>query len=111
VYARSNSLFCMNDRGNVLTYGKLYVVFPIGKFDVIWSDEHKDLYNKGYMDWELSRYKQLFLNDYAKTYQKGNLLKAIQSKNEIMLLCKKYYILTYKDMVGAMVLNHFGGTL
>ena len=111
IRARSNTVFCTSDRGTSIEYGDVYVLFPIGKFEVIWSYHLKDLYDKFVMDMGLEYWKKNFLSYDAKTYKKGNLQRALKSKNEIMLYCKEYYMLEFYPLTNAMVLNHFMETL
>ena len=111
IRARSNTVFCINNRNYAMTYGKAYVVFPIGKFEVIWSHAIEDLYDKATMDMGLEYWKNDFLSTYTKTYKKGDLQGALKSGHEIMLHCKEYYMLEFYPSVNAMVLNHFMETL
>jgi len=42
---RSNSLFCFRDEDRTSSYGTPYVIFPVGKYKLIWSYEVHDLYD------------------------------------------------------------------
>lgn len=44
VKARTATLFCTGNEGFAGMYGDLYYIFPINKFDFIWSSKIKDLY-------------------------------------------------------------------
>ncbi len=39
---RSNSLFCTSSASEAREYGKVYVLFPIGNFDYMWSPYYED---------------------------------------------------------------------
>ena len=103
-----NAMFCSGDIHFADFYGKIYVVFPIGKFEFLWSTDVDDLF----MSWDeydpsLSPdFKQLsqesqeidfkdaiktFLKDTKNTYINDNLAQAIKSNNEIMIRCERYY--------------------
>lgn len=45
IRARSNSLFCTSEINVALTYGTPYIICPIGKYEIIWSPEIRDLYS------------------------------------------------------------------
>lgn len=42
--ARSNSIFCTGDLSDSEEYGSAYMIFPIGKYKYLWSDDIGDLY-------------------------------------------------------------------
>ena len=105
IKARSQTLFCTSDRTSAHTYGKIYYIFPIGKFEVIWSKEHMDLYKRAYMDMGIERYKEYFLDNYQYTYTKGKPVNALKSGNEIMLYCKEYYMLSWSNPINHMVID------
>ena len=97
IKARSNTLFCTSDFGFASNYGIVHYVFPIGKFEMIWSYKHKDIYNRAYMDRGLERYIEYFEDNFADTYIKGNERKALGTGHEIMLSCKEYYLMYMID--------------
>lgn len=109
IRARSNTMFCTSEASKTKQYGELYIVFPIGNFEIIWSHRLKDLYTEWMVTKGLEFWKDYFLTSFAKTYHKGNLQKAIKSGNEIMLHCDEYYIL--RSISAVPVLNHFKDTL
>jgi len=61
-------------------------VFPIGDFTFIWSPEVRDLYTDVLLKKEVSLEKKLP----TLGYQNTDLMKAIESKNEVMIRCKTY---------------------
>lgn len=105
IKARSQTLFCTSDTTIARVYGRLYYIFPVGKYEVIWSNKFIDLYNRAYMDWDIERYKELFLNDYAKTYKKGDKINALKSENEIMLYCKEYYMVEAENPINHVFID------
>lgn len=42
---RSNAIFCTGAQGIASDYGTVYMIFPIGKFDFLWSAEVDDAFN------------------------------------------------------------------
>ena len=42
--ARSNSVFCTGDDDVTTYYGSPFMIFPIGNFKFLWSDDIRDLY-------------------------------------------------------------------
>jgi hypothetical protein len=44
INARSNSLFCTGDISQASGYGKVYIIFPQGSYNVIWNDDVSDLF-------------------------------------------------------------------
>lgn len=97
IKARSQTLFCFDNVSSATNYGAPHYIFPIGRFEVIWSKEFRDLYStRPYMDaYGLEGYKEFFLENILPTYIKGNLKDALKSGNEIMLYCEsfQYYMM------------------
>jgi len=139
-YARSNSIFCS---GNLMTAGaygsNVFIIFPAGQYQLLWSDKIKDLYNGALSDNLFDKYQKDYLKyredilmktksedldkvlkslptdiysgdnkikkdlikslnkDVLTTYRKGDIMGAIDSKNEIMLTCKYYIGLKHID--------------
>jgi hypothetical protein len=85
--ARSNVVFVTGDVYETKHYGNPYMIFPVGKYKFIYSDDIPDLYrrinSKG--SWSESELSKL-----VDTYQTGDINKAIDSESEIMLNCKEY---------------------
>jgi len=99
VHARSNAIFCTGVMMVAAGYGNtVYAIFPVGKYQVIWSDDIYDLYNDYSVSNIIKKYKDLSDEEFLKemddkvisSYHKGDVMKAIRSKNEIMLTCKSY---------------------
>lgn len=114
IKARSQTLFCYSKVGDVSSYGNAYYIFPIGEFDVIWSKEWRDLYStRPYMDLGFEKYKPFFKDSILNTYEKGNLKKAINSGNEIMLYCKSFkcYMLKHSWSVTHEIFYYFRDNL
>jgi len=106
VNLRSESLFVTNNNNIALDYGPIYMVFPIGKYSIYWSEKIRDLYvyfndNHNLIQWlkhteKVNKEAELAV----KTYVKGNLKKKLNDgkvySNEVMLLCDKYYLVNFK---------------
>jgi len=43
---RSEGLFCTGDRYGTESYGNKYIIFPVGKFEYIWSPNVRDSYSQ-----------------------------------------------------------------
>lgn len=100
VKLRSECLFGTSNLNIAKQYGKIYLIFPIGKFDFYWSERIFDLfisvdvlfkdYNR-YVDKE-GNFKNALIKMLKKNYKKnGDLVRAMSVKNEIMIDCKEYY--------------------
>lgn len=120
VYARSKSLFCLGKKAYKTTsldqYGyATYAIFPIGKFDCIWSPNVDDLYS----NLEFSITKQEVdmnfiklvktgtpesewlpqLNKYLDSlkYVNGEVRRAGNNSAEVMLHCDNYLAVDVTD--------------
>jgi len=84
---RSRAVFCTGHTDNAIAFGTLYNIFPIGDYSYWWSPTIDDLYG------ELEDMSDYIVADIinSHTFINTDLLKAISSGNEIMLLCDKYY--------------------
>lgn len=108
--ARSKALFCNGSAevAAVRSYGKVYLIFPIGTFKYVWSPNVTDLYAvAGTMPTEY--YWDEFGDKVPTTpveavdrfmtrrkYTDENLNEAVQDRNEIMVGCRKYYAFEYR---------------
>jgi hypothetical protein len=93
IKARSQTVFCTSRYGQASSYGKVYFLFPIGKFEIIWNKKYPDIFNRAFMDRGLESYKEYFMDNFADAYVKGKPIEALKSGNEIMLHCKEYYLM------------------
>lgn len=97
VEARGNSLFCTSLYSDAGSYGDAYVIFPIGKYKIIWSWDVGDLYI--HLSYSGKNFKRKDLEDVedlktvVETYEMGNLCGALNSGNEVMLMCDQYLAL------------------
>ena len=61
IKGRSGSLFCSGDSHMAGGYGDTnYIVFPVGKYEILWSDEIRDLYKNPYSDMIIDRYLNIY---------------------------------------------------
>lgn len=103
-----NAMFASGSSGDAADYGAVYVIFPIGEFQYLWSDTIEDLYtelHKLYDEHPIDGYDILQkqealalgselhndLYDYVTSYQTDELEKAILSSHEIMIRAQSYY--------------------
>jgi len=118
IRARSEGVFVTGDLSEASLYGNPYTVFPIGNFKFLWNPNIFDLtmavspkmvYKTSNIFWKFmiktgivtTEMTQDQINSIVKEYMSTNLVKAIRSGNEIMIFCKKYYIVnwnTYLNM-------------
>lgn len=54
IKARSNSIITTGDSDVAKGYGNLYVIFPIGNYEIIWSPRINDLYTKLYYESDIA---------------------------------------------------------
>src|SRR5574343_260209 len=108
--ARSEGVFVTGSVDQAGEYGiYTYAFFPIGKYKFIWSTDIKDatvytdniifLYRKKIHDINYNPdpndtdFLSYFHNKYPfDTYSDKNLAKALDSQNEVMFKCDKYYL-------------------
>jgi len=92
--------------------GSVYIIFPVGKFDFLWSPKISDMLDAA-MGHDLQRYGNVsnalrdqeklkkywerFKNEALATYQTTDLKSAIKSGNEVMIRCQEYYGLRETD--------------
>lgn len=86
----------------------VHLIFPIGRFDYLWSEDQKDLYdaltnseNDGELYWDMHKAEsdderdkmvKAFLKDNKFIHNK-ELQKAADQGHEIMIDCKYYYVI------------------
>lgn len=95
---RSESLHCVGKARLAETYGKVRVVFPIGKYTYVWSPNVKDLYT--YIGDEVPRAraedslrKAIFGALDEAEYKARDIDEALESGCEIMVDCEfAYYV-------------------
>jgi hypothetical protein len=84
-------------------YGNLYLVFPIGDFEFIWSSdvvdlfsEHGDYLNGISQNTHPTLDSQVVMTEWVHDlgYQNTDLQKAIQSHHELMIRCSGYYAIS-----------------
>ena len=89
---RGASLFCTGDPKQAAQHGRVYKIFPIGGFQFCWSPEVRDLHEWGKADDCLQLTPEQFVEAMALLdYQEEDLRKAIASKFEVMVACRRYY--------------------
>jgi len=108
---RSQGVFCTGGWPN-RRYGNVYYIFPVGKFEFVWSPDIRDLtgslVNAGILN---TKYKldpdisedtvNEVIFSMVSTYEDTNFLEALRSENEISIKCKRYYALS-TDIVDKM---------
>lgn len=87
IKARSQTLFCTPNMAMARRYGVPYYIFPVGKYEIIWSDSVGDLYSSLI---DVSYNEKLAVDLVNTAYKKGDLKNALKSGNEIMVYCKEY---------------------
>ncbi len=96
---RSQGMFCTGDYLVAHQYGRVWIVYPIGAVDYLWSKEIGDLYvdidpKSGVAaDWSNEKIVGTYIEN------KG-LHEALTQyrKNEIMVNCDAYYALCYREL-------------
>jgi hypothetical protein len=121
--ARSNSIFCTFEESTADAYGDVYVVFPIGRYKALWSEEINDLtvdissvfgyrykLDKVYKN-HPDRFKEEternmnILDKVLNTYEVNNLRDASMTANEVMIKCKEYYYIYTKSPMFDVFVN------
>ncbi len=82
-----NSTHVINDLAEAQNYGRVFVIFPIGNYEITWSPVVKCLMGSLYYNGAvISTVEKL-----VPTYRNSNLIDAIFSGNEILIKCNYYY--------------------
>ncbi len=90
---RSEGVFGTSDEGVATSYGRPYMLFPIGNYKYVWSDEIFDLYGDSmYIDDEPESEQDRIIEYFTSLYKDTDLKGAIKSGNEITFICDKYYL-------------------
>lgn len=101
-YRSDHVMFCSGSKVSASTYGKLYIVAPIGQFTFCWADQIKDMADRmpktNVMKLDDPRddlrkemiYKELNAGD----YRDKDLMGGIIVGHEIMVRCGAYYALS-----------------
>lgn len=119
IKARSQTLFTFPTWSNASYYGNPYIIFPIGKYEIIWSDKISDLYgdmvdtlkdiakpeDEGFInivdaEWDRINVDKGLATQLAnwiyenfpinKFYRKGRLNNALKLNSEIMVYCDEW---------------------
>jgi hypothetical protein len=106
---RSEGTFATASKAHADTFGdEGYLFFPFDGFEVVWSDKVSDLTNRlAEVNYSLDRFKEeeaekmkilakKLMDKWMKTYEEGNIDKAIYSMGEIAFKCSKYYLVSDK---------------
>lgn len=116
---RSQGVFCSARYNQAIIYGHGYSIWPIGKFDFVWSKDIKDLYltvvdvknqilkdhNKttaleSLTQEDVIKRTKPKLKQIVNTYKKTNLAGAIDGQyGEIVLNCNSYYAVNHQHLL------------
>jgi hypothetical protein len=103
------------------TFGPTHVVFPIGEFKFVWSEEIEDVYgdlveplldDDWDEDWETNEIH--FQNDLTGfSWSDKDLPEALKSRHEIMVSCSSYYAFQhdspfFNEQVLPLIAKEFG---
>ena len=103
-YPRSQGVFAqMGHANDIEIYGKIYYIFPIGKFSILGAENIKDLFMYLQDDWLLvtkqdyisdaliEKYREYIQDEIIPQYT-TNYKKLYYSSSEISINCKEYYL-------------------
>lgn len=119
VYFRSNAIFTISDYNFADAYGTVYAVYPVGRFQFLWSPNVKDLFtklagilSKNYdVDIDMFKSEDLNKDDIARyrtalndipnilenlKYKNTDLDNAIDAQTEVMLSGSTYHALSVR---------------
>lgn len=125
---RSESVFTTGLKNEASRYGMVYLIFPIGKYKILWSSMVEDLYQK--LENNISLYlasagqitttEKQIVYQILGTYKQGDLKGAIIEWREVMLHCDKYIMIsvelerTLRDWFGEnfdeKIVNKYNGS-
>ena len=99
-----NALFTTGRKMDIHDYGNGYIIFPIGKFEFIWSPFISDLWRYVSDKFKLGpqpipprdeQIKDVYEYINKIQYKQNDLEQAINSGNEIMMRCSSYYAIEF----------------
>ena len=102
-----SAIFATGSSGSAGEYGEMYIIFPAGEFQYLWSPDYEDLYsitseygfdqiapssmsNEEKVEWQENA-KEALQDEVLSSYQTDKLEAAIDSSHEIMIRCSHYY--------------------
>lgn len=89
--ARSAAVFGSGEFADARLYGKVFAIFPIGRFEFVWSPIVSDLF-VDIADSTGDDSKDSIINFLEQAeYTDKNLSRGILSNNEVMIHCGTYY--------------------
>lgn len=90
---RSEGLFCTTQSDTAISYGRSYMIFPVGHYKYLYSDEIYDFFINGrpkiFPDGLHSTYATDQLSNMKKYYKDKGLNNT--ETDEVMIKCDKYY--------------------
>lgn len=97
IKTQTQCIFISGEHGHASLFGHPYIVFPVGKFNFIWSSKIKDLnFDEATKEYKKFKTQEEYDKWVKKYYVKNkNLIKAINSENEIMVECDSYCAISY----------------
>jgi hypothetical protein len=102
-YHFRNAIFTTSNLRDAALYGRVGVVFPIGKLNYVWNTEYRDLYY-AFEHWDDLSEKELINDEHLNAmihrvvdlYSNKNISRAITTGYEV-LLANKCYMVSLKD--------------
>lgn len=103
---RSSGVFAIGDKDAAEEYGEVSLFFPIGDYKYIWSPKITDFYfsllMSGFTEREGGKRVSVYdpgnkihvekIKKMVNSYINSKLSSAVESGNEIMFMCKSYYL-------------------
>jgi len=95
-----NAMFCNGDFRKVTYYGDPHLIYPKGHFTFLWSPDIDDFFN-AFDGKPSSMSKGQFVENLLANneYSTKNLIRAINSGNEIMIRSKEYYAINIHNTI------------
>jgi hypothetical protein len=109
IKGRSQTLFCTGDYNTSYNYNT-YLIFPINKYQILWSDKIKDTYKNPYVDMVFDKNKIEIINIRNDQYKKTNDIKFA---NNYILTHKEEYLNKLKTDVDKQIIStyHLGDVM
>lgn len=87
VKPRSGGMFCTGNDATAMSYGKLYDVFPIGKYKIVWHKDIKDLFGDYVVNDYTNRPSVYFKNNWIMYNWRYliNVVYSYENKKDIWL--------------------------
>jgi len=80
--ARSNAVFCTGDYNQAKEYGNVYMIFPVGKYKLLYNRNIKDLYARYNLDQMQIRFQMWYMENTTMIFIKNILMIMVKANKD-----------------------------